>query len=302
MSDDLAAAFDEVMSEGGGEEIGDLLSSNANIHMGDDESPDTGEQFDDSDIVEEENDDDADIVEDDVTDESLDFDSNKNRLVRVTVNGETFSVPLEEVRNGYMRQADYTRKTQQVAADSQTIQWAKEMQQAFQTDPVGSIKYLQEMFGVAGTEVDPYEDVDPEFKPFIQELQQTKLELANLQRQQQQIEQDRLNASVRSELEMVSSKYTDFDPTLVLPIAIENGLSMEKAYKLWKADQYESDSMMKTESLRKAEQAAAQREAARQASRKVSKGSSNMAASAEDGWKKFDSFEDIFAYEVEKNR
>lgn len=305
MSDDLYAIYENTISEGG-EDTGDsdTLSRNANVHYGDEteteqvevEQVDVIEDNDDEDITQ----DTDDGLEDseDAPEDTFDFDSIKDKTVDITVNGETVQVPLAELRNGYMRQSDYTRKTQQLAADRELIQWAHEMQEAFRVDPAGSLRYLQEQLGLQDDK--QYSELDPEFEPIVNELKQTRRELAELKRQQEQAAWDRVNVEVQSELSQMKSRYQDFDPTLVLPIAIENGLSMEMAYKVWKADHIQSETAAQEAARRKAEQAATKREQARKASTKVPQ--SRTKAEADDSWKKFDSFEDIFAYEVERSR
>jgi len=132
MPDDLLDIFETSLVEGGDQDTVEVLSRNANVHLGDDDgftldASDDSEVDEDLDIDDDGADaeDDGEVVED-ATDE-FDFDSIKDKSVKVTVNGETFEVPLAELRNGYMRQSDYTRKTQQVAADADTIRWAREM-------------------------------------------------------------------------------------------------------------------------------------------------------------------------------
>lgn len=306
MSDDLMTMFDETISDGDGiEQVEESFGKNATVHTGDDtEVSDTDTVSDDDSEIDDEDIESEDVeadVEDDAPEDRFDFDSIKDKAVSVTVNGETFEVPLAELRNGYMRQADYTRKTQQIAADSQVIQWAREMQDAFRRDPAGSIRALQEQFGLLGQD-DPYQDMDDDLKPIVNELKRTQQELAELKRKSFQSEQERVNAEVQSELNAMKSKYSDFDPQQVLPIAIETGLSMEKAYKLWKADQIESESAVQAEARRKAEDAAKKRAAAKAASQKVAKVATSKAGEADDSWKSLGSFEEIFAYEVEKTR
>lgn len=307
-SDDLMAMFEESAQDSDVAEDSGDLSRNANVYLGDDDLgiSDTVEVSDvDSEIDSIEDTDVEDLAESDVEDapdDVFDFDSIKDKTISVTVQGETFEVPLAELRNGYMRQADYTRKTQQIAGDAKVLQWAHDLQEAFRSDPVGSIRFLQQQFGVTDdASPDPFEDIDPEFKPIVNELQQTRQQLAELQRQQQLVSEQRAVAEAQSELEMMKSKYQDFDPMQVLPIAIDNGLSMEKAYKLWKADVLDAQLSEQAAAKAKAEQAAAKRDKARQVSKTVAKGS-NKAASADDSWKQFSSFEDIFEYEVNRSR
>lgn len=304
MSDELLSMFDEASAESVEVTEDSSIGRNATVHLGDDEevsveTSDDGEVDDADEDIDEQ--DEADSDSDDAPEDVFDFDSIKDNTVSVTVNGETFEVPLSELRNGYMRQADYTRKTQQVAADAQVLQWAREMQDAFRNDPAGSIRYLQEQFGLL-EQPDSFSEVDPEFKPIVDELKRTQQELAQLRQQTQQFANDKVSLQVQSELESVQAKYADFDPMVVLPIAIENGLSMEMAYKLWKVDHMESEAKLAEQAKAKAEAAAVKRQKARNASTKVVKGASKASAEADDSWKQFDSFEDIFAYEVERTR
>lgn len=308
MPDDLLDIFDSAMQDGDSQDSVDELSRNANVHMGDEDSTifdddggDDSEVDEDLDIDSDDGDaEDDDSGVDDATDE-FDFDSIKDKPIKVTVNGETFEVPLAELRNGYMRQADYTRKTQQIAADADTLRWARDMQEAFRVDPAGSVRYLQEQLGLVD-ETDPFEELDPEIRPLAAELWRTQQEMAELRARTEQFDQERVNASVRAELESMISKYPDFVPENVLPVALEHGLRMEQAYKLWKADQLVAERETQEQARRKAEQAAEKREKARKATRQVSKGSSRVAGESGDAWKQFDSFEDIFAYEFERSR
>jgi DNA-binding transcriptional regulator/RsmH inhibitor MraZ len=307
---DLLEAFDSVMAEGGDTEQPETISRNANVYTGDDSETEVVEtevevsESSDSDVDSETDAEDIDVEDVDVTEEGFDFDSIKDKTVSVTVNGETFDVPLHELRNGYMRQADYTRKTQSLSEVASLARWANEMQEALQTNPVGTLKYLQEALGVSlsGEPEDPWADLDPEIKPIVSELQATRQELQELRARSEQAEQVRFQEQARFELDQMMAKYPDFDPQVVLPIAIQEGLGMEKAYRLWKAEQIERESAAQKAAREKAEAAAVKRDKARKASQKVSKGGSNVAASSDDSWKKFDSFEDIFAYEVEKTR
>lgn len=306
MSDDLYAIYENTISEGGDNQEVDSLSRNANVYSGDEEdvtdTVEVSDDEDDSSVDETDEDIDSDTDDgledqDDVTEDVFDFDSIKDKPVKVTVGGETFEVPLNELRNGYMRQADYTRKTQQIAAQGELVRWAQDLQEALTSDPKGTIKFFQEQFGLLDDDgvVD-----DPELGPIVKELRETRRELAELRQSQQVQVQERVNMEVQSELNQMKSKYPDFDPLQVLPIAIDNGLTMEMAYKVWKADRVDQESAAQEAARRKAEQAAAKRDKARAATKKVP--TVKTKAEADDSWKSFDSFEDIFAYEVERTR
>lgn len=306
--DDLLAIYETAVSEGGEDSAEETLGQNATIHSGEDDlvvSDPSGSDDDSLEDISDNEDDstDPDGDQDDDLDATdvFDFDAVKDEVVQVQVGGETFDVPLSELRNGYMRQSDYTRKTQVLAREAETTRWAQELQSAFEQDAEGTLLYLARQLGVKLGE--PEEDfVDPEVKPIVDELRKTQQELVELRRRTEQFDQERMNQEVRAELETMRSRYQDFDPRLVLPIAIETGLDMDKAYKLWKADRMEADQETSEAAKRKAESAAARRDKARKAASKVSKGATRVVGESDDSWKQFDSFEDIFAFEVERSR
>ncbi len=60
----------------------------------------------------------------------------------VVVNGETQTVSLEELRSGYMRQADYTQKTQELATQRGEAERALTLVRALEEQPVETIKKL----------------------------------------------------------------------------------------------------------------------------------------------------------------
>lgn len=59
-----------------------------------------------------------------------------------TINGE--SVPLSELQRGYMRQGDYTQKTQQLATQRQEYEAATRLAEALRSDPQGTLLQLAE--------------------------------------------------------------------------------------------------------------------------------------------------------------
>lgn len=58
-----------------------------------------------------------------------------------TVNGPQ-TVTIQELSDGYLRQADYTQKTQGIAAERKHLGQAEEFLQAFETDPHGFVRSL----------------------------------------------------------------------------------------------------------------------------------------------------------------
>ena len=66
----------------------------------------------------------------------------------VTVDGEQSEVTLSELRDGYQRQADYTRKTQELASERQRLQQAETIVAAMEADPQGTLTALSNAYGI----------------------------------------------------------------------------------------------------------------------------------------------------------
>jgi hypothetical protein len=155
-----------------------------------------------------------------------DFDNFANHKVTVKVGGAEERVPLAELRNGYMRQADYTRKTQELSQARKDAEWAAAMRSAFASDPQGTLTALAEHLGVSlgNPQVNDVYDDDPR----IQTLEQ---KIAAFERQQAQ-------AKLERELDSLASRFDDFDRDAVVRFAVANRLdNLELAYKsmTWEA-------------------------------------------------------------------
>jgi hypothetical protein len=74
-------------------------------------------------------------------------------------------VPLEELKNGYLRQADYTRKTQELAAQRESSAKAVEFWQALTSRPQDVARQLAEAAGLIEPGAQPVKAVDLPFRP-----------------------------------------------------------------------------------------------------------------------------------------
>ena len=126
----------------------------------------------------------------------------------VKVDGEERQVTLEELRDGYQRQADYTRKTQDLAAERKRLQQAEAIVSALESDPAGTLTALGDAFGVHGqpaAQPDSYESgwEEPE-DPTAQRiaLLESRLEAQDRAQRQQQLEK---------QVEDLRGQYGDFD-------------------------------------------------------------------------------------------
>ena len=285
MSDDFDAAFAAASAEveaGGGAGNGELIPQ-AHIHTGDD-GPDVSEEtetVDDAEVDDLEPDDDEseDNPDDGEPETVFDWASQADKLVEVKRNGETVVVPLGEAIADGMRQADYTRKMQEIASVRKQAEWALEMQTALKGDPFSTIQALAGMFGVplGVSEDEQYDDIDPELKPIMSELQATKAQLAQMQEIQFRMEQERqfqsIVESVKAEVQAISVEFPDFDADQVLPFAAERNIPIRDAYLLQHA---EKSLRSKTSSASTAKKAAEIQKAKQDAARKVSRGGSNV--------------------------
>lgn len=128
--------------------------------------------------------------------------------IKVEIDGK--EVTIDELKNGYLRQSDYTKKTQEVARTR------KETEEA-----VKFYEYLKQ---------------NPEA---VQALQQTTTVPANLDPAQSKVielEQKMYDMMLEQEIDKLSNKYEDFEVREVLEMARDKQLTnLEDAYKLVKS-------------------------------------------------------------------
>lgn len=157
---------------------------------------------------------------------SLDISQYAEYRIPVKLDGEEISVPLSEAIAGYQRQADYTRKTQELAEQRQQLQFAATLQSALERDPSATIDLLARHYGISKAEAqqmvdDEFEDLDPQEKR-IRELDQRIAQFEEYQSQQQ----------IEREIAKLQSKYEDFDVTEVINAAMRVGSTdLEGTYK-----------------------------------------------------------------------
>tara|TARA_Y100001938_G_C8054558_1_gene413717 strand:+ start:154 stop:894 length:741 start_codon:yes stop_codon:yes gene_type:complete len=131
----------------------------------------------------------------------------------VIVDGDEAEVSLSELRDGYQRQSDYTRKTQELASERKRLQQAEAIVSSLESDPAGTLTALQDAFGLTGTPApvptspDPYStdwDEEPTVDPNAERI-------ANLEARLEM--QDRVHRKEQVEKQVVALKqrYGDFD-------------------------------------------------------------------------------------------
>jgi hypothetical protein len=163
--------------------------------------------------------------------EYVDTDAFSDKYVKVKVDGEEVSVPFNEAIQGYQRQADYTRKTQELSAQREQFQFASTLQQALENNPQQTIELLSRHYGVAEAQrmVADAQQQEPEVPQFDDPLEQRIWET---EQRIQQYEQERANEQLQKEIGRLQSTYEDFDPQEVVRAALQrNTTDLEGVYK-----------------------------------------------------------------------
>lgn len=213
----------------------------------------------------------------------LPIDEYRDFHVPVRVDGEELLVPLAEAVQGYQRQADYTRKTQEVAQQRQELQVVAAIKQALDNDPVGTLQALSEHYGVGGLpqaapQQTQYDSDDvwgfggatdtPD--PRLSQLEQRIAAFEKAQAQQQ----------LEAEIGRLQTKYGDsFNAQEVLAQAVASGDSdLERVYKLIDYDRVANASRAQQQQAAKTQQAVA----AKRAAQVVSSGTSAVGKTVND--------------------
>jgi hypothetical protein len=89
-------------------------------------------------------------------------------MYTIKVDGVEEQVTLEELQNGYQRHSDYTRKTQEVAAERERLRQAEQIVSALENNPEETLKTLAQSFELelggqpsSSDEYSNWDDEDP---------------------------------------------------------------------------------------------------------------------------------------------
>jgi hypothetical protein len=164
---------------------------------------------------------DAEVETPEVEPELFDYTEVGDKFVKLQVDGEEVLVPVKEALAGYQRQADYTRKTQELSEQRKSIEYATALQEALQNDPANTLRLLQDQYGIVA---EPEEDlwIDPTEKS----LKEMEKRLASFE---QQREMDELTKTI----DTLQSKYgDDFNADEVVAKALATGATdLEAIFK-----------------------------------------------------------------------
>ena len=141
----------------------------------------------------------------------------------VKIDGREERVSLDELQNGYQRQADYTRKTQELASERERLAQGEAIVQALESDPEGAISALSGAFGISGgnqqtmsSDQTEYEDLDPD------EFRLRRIE-SSIEEQNRALRQQNLQKEVNT----LRDKYDgiDFDEKALYAHALKNKIN-----------------------------------------------------------------------------
>jgi hypothetical protein len=180
-------------------------------------------------------------------------------------------VPRQELLGGGLRQADYTRKTQELAAKRQYAEWGEQTLMALRQDPVGTLRGIAEQMKLipqGQQEYDPSEDPDPAMLA----VAGLRSEFEEHQQRLDRLAEARMIEEAKAELRDMQARYPDFgEEAMKLVIELGQrednpvGLTMEQGYWLWKGQQAVKSEAAAAAAKQKAEQEAAVLASARQA-------------------------------------
>jgi predicted metal-dependent hydrolase len=161
-----------------------------------------------------------------LTEEQIDLlpvDEFGDKYVSVTVDGEDVRVPLKEALSGYQRQADYTRKTQELSEQRRQVQFGAALQEALQNNPKETLDLLQQHYGLTQQ---PSEEEELYMDPAEKQYRQLE---QRVQAFEQQKAMDELERTVKS----LEQRYgSDFDADEVVAKALATGSTdLEAVYK-----------------------------------------------------------------------
>jgi len=143
--------------------------------------------------------------------------------VKLTVDGEEIVLSLKEALAGSMRQADYTRKTQELGEQRRQVSYGSALQEALQNDPRKTLELLQQHYGAVQQ---PSEREELEMDP-------SELKFRQLAARVEAFELKDAQNSLQRTVESLALKYgTDFDANEVVSKALAVGSSdLEAIFK-----------------------------------------------------------------------
>lgn len=170
-------------------------------------------------------------------------------LYTVVVSGKEEKVTFEDLTKGYMRQADYTRKTQELAREREAVAELQSLRNALERDPRTTLVALAGALGVdlgtatqvANQAMQQLDDSDP-LGILTSEVREIKSTLtaqqqAALAAEQQAQAKAAAEVAIQRELSDLHDLHGDFDEPALIQFAVDHRTpNLDIAYRAW---QYE---------------------------------------------------------------
>lgn len=197
--------------------------------------------------------------------------------------GEELEVTFDDLRNGYSREADYTRKTQELAEQRNQLGYWAQVQQAMQVDPQATIALLARQHGltIAQATQAVQENTAPQFDdPLEKQVWEQQQEI---QRLRDTYEQDQADRQLNTAIGTLQQQYgaSDEDVRAVVETAYRNGLGIEQFPMIYQSVAFQRlqqrARMSQAEQQRQAAETQRRQAAAQQAGQLVTTGSGTPA-------------------------
>lgn len=165
----------------------------------------------------------------------VEIDDPDNRYVRVRVAGEDVEVPFSEALKGYSREADYTRKAQEVAQQRQEVEYGMNLQRALEANPAMTLQILAERYGLPlNQQQAPAAPVEEEYTdPLERALAEERQAREALE---QRISQRETDEQLRSAVDGLRQQFnlSDEDLQEVIGVAYRGGFGIEALPMIYK--------------------------------------------------------------------
>ena len=148
-------------------------------------------------------------------------------------------ISLEEAAQGYMRQRDYTQKTQDLANQRRIAQRGADLLQALDTDPKATVELIAETYKVQVPQASAPATATNEWGETIESSTHDTAEVAALKSEVQQLRgtvgnvaQQQQRSVLMNEIAEVQGRYGDFDQDVILRHMQANDIpTVEMAYR-----------------------------------------------------------------------
>jgi hypothetical protein len=149
------------------------------------------------------------------------------------------AISLDEAAQGYMRQKDYTQKTQDLANQRRIAQRGLDLLQALDHDPQATVDLIAETYKVSKSSAAPAAKATNEWgepveasDPDTPEVAALKAEIKQLRGTVGNVAQQQQRSALMNEIADVQSRYGEFDPEVVLRHMQANDIpTVELAYR-----------------------------------------------------------------------